>query len=989
LAALNCFTAGIAFTAQAPVDIPPHVPGELIVRFRAGARESDRSLARATVRGNRLKALRIVDGLEVIKLPAGLPVEAAIEQLRQNRDVLYAEPNFIVRTTATPNDQRFGELWGLLNFGQLGGTPGADIEATRAWDLSTGSSNVVVAVIDTGTDYNHGDLAANMFRNSTDCNQNGLDDDGNGHIDDCFGIDTYNGDSNPMDDHNHGTHVAGTIGAVGNNALGVVGVNWNVRLLACKFLGSQGSGTTSGAIACLEYVKLMKDRGANIVATNNSWGGGGFSQALYDAIDAHRQRGILFIAAAGNASNNNDEWVFYPAGFELPNIIAVAATDRFDQLAYFSNFGRTTVHLGAPGHEILSTTTTPAYSTFSGTSMATPHVAGVAALLKAQDPDRDWRAIKNLILAGGDDNAALAHTITGKRLNAFGALSCAGAPVFSRMKPKSTVVTGAVGVPVPMAALNIDCAAPNGSVEIAVSPTGERIALLDDGLHRDQAAGDGVYSGQFIPADFGTFNLSFPDGEVVTVLVPPPHLSVSPAEISFGSVIVGTARTGSFTVQNIGGGILSGTASTSPPFSIVEGASYELGPGDSRTVTVRFSPLSVGSFSATVSFTGGGGASRPVTGAGVICPSTSLTFGETKSGMLTAADCDALNGPGRFTDLYTFAGKAGQPIKILLQSADFYTYVKLRDPDGTTVAWSDSCPWGGRDSCIPSPGYGDGNYYLLKSGAYTIEATSYFAGATGAYAISLNPKPFTLTVNSAGTGTGYISLSGVYCGTSCTREYAPGTWLTLVASPESGSAFAGWSGACSGAGVCNLTMTGAKTVTANFIRPLQVGSAAPPKGEAGVRYDFDLPVTGGLPPYNVTLIGGALPPGLGLGSPKITGTPAQAASASFTVQITDRLGASVTKSYRMKILAPLEITTAELKPGTGGKTYKGRLRASGGEKSSHNWTLAGGSLPAGLTLSSSGTISGVPAEKGTFNATFQVTDSTGGSAQRALVLTIN
>src|SRR4029077_3549531 len=179
-----------------------------------------------------------------------------------------------------------------------GGTPAADIHAPEAWDITTGSSTVVVAMLDSGIDYTHPDLVANMFRNEADCNGNGIDDDGNGYVDDCYGIDLVNHDSDPMDDNQHGTHTAGTVGAAGNNGVGVVGVNWNVKLMPCKFLGASGSGSTAGAIACLDYVKMMKDRGVNIVATNNSWGGGGFSQALFDAIDMQRQRGILYIAAA-------------------------------------------------------------------------------------------------------------------------------------------------------------------------------------------------------------------------------------------------------------------------------------------------------------------------------------------------------------------------------------------------------------------------------------------------------------------------------------------------------------------------------------------------------------------------------------------------------------------------------------------------------------------------------------------------------------------
>ena len=265
----------------------------------------------------------------------GVSVKEAIDLYRQDPDVLYAEPNYILRTTLTPNDTRFGEMWGLNNIGQSGGTPDADIDAPEAWNHTTGSSDVIVAVIDSGVDYNHPDLSANMFRNTADCNNNGIDDDGNGYVDDCYGIDTRNNDSDPMDDNNHGTHVAGTIGAVGNNNRGVVGINWNVQIMACKFVNASGSGTTDDAIDCLEYVKTMKDRGFNIIATSNSWGGGEFSQALADAIESQRQSGMLFITAAGNGNFfglglNNDQTPFYPCNHYLPNVICVASTTRTD-----------------------------------------------------------------------------------------------------------------------------------------------------------------------------------------------------------------------------------------------------------------------------------------------------------------------------------------------------------------------------------------------------------------------------------------------------------------------------------------------------------------------------------------------------------------------------------------------------------------------------------------------------------------------------------
>ncbi len=507
-----------------PGDIHPgvsqkHVPDELLVRFKAGVSPKAKASAHAGVGAYPVEKFKIVEDLELVKLPAGMKPKDAIKFYRQHPDVLYAEPNYVVEALAIPNDASFSSLWGLNNTGQSGGTPDADIDAVQAWDLTTGSSNVVVAVIDTGIDYNHPDLLANVYSNTLDCNSNGIDDDGNGYVDDCHGMDFFNNDSDPMDDNNHGTHVSGTIGAVGNNGVGVAGVNWNVRILACKFLGAGGSGSTSGAIACLNYVATMKDLGVKIIATSNSWGGGGFSQALFDAIDAHRQRGILFIAAAGNSNLDNDTSLFYPASYYLPNVISVAATTRTDARASFSNFGSHTVHLGAPGSEILSTTPGNTYSTFSGTSMATPHVTGVAALLKAQDSTRDWKTIKNLILAGGDNISSLTNTITQKRLNAYGALTCLGSTVLSRLRPVGTTITSGAGAPIDLAALHINCANANGVVTVTVNPGGQTVTLLDDGVGPDQVAGDGIYSAQWTPPAQGIYTLTFPGGDVVTVQV--------------------------------------------------------------------------------------------------------------------------------------------------------------------------------------------------------------------------------------------------------------------------------------------------------------------------------------------------------------------------------------------------------------------------------------------------------------------------------------
>jgi len=500
-------------------DMPKYRPNEVLVRFRSGTAKASMDAVHSQVAAQVMKTFSRLAGLQLVRIGSETRVEDAIARYKQNPEVLYAEPNYILRALALPNDPRFGELWGLNNTGQSGGTVDADIDAPEAWDLTTGSSDVVVAVMDSGIDYNHQDLAANVFQNTADCNTNFVDDDGNGYIDDCHGIDTVNHDSNPMDDYGHGTHVSGTIGAVGDNSLGVVGINWNVKVLGCKFLDAHGEGDTAGAIECLDYVAMMKDRGVNIVATNNSWGGGPFEQSLLDAIDVQRQKGILFIAAAGNDGMDNDVSPEYPGSYNAPNVISVAATDRYDARPSFSHWGRRSVHLGAPGVAILSTLPGNTYGSHDGTSMATPHVTGVAALLKAQDPGRDWKAIKNLILAGGDDTISLSNTISQKRLNAYGAMTCSNSIVQSRLRPIGNSVTAGLGVPMHLAALNINCASPNGDVQVTADPGGQIVTLLDNGTGTDQEAGDGIYSGQWTPPGLGTYTLTFPGGDVVTVQV--------------------------------------------------------------------------------------------------------------------------------------------------------------------------------------------------------------------------------------------------------------------------------------------------------------------------------------------------------------------------------------------------------------------------------------------------------------------------------------
>ncbi len=390
----------------------------IILRFNASANNSTRQQVLRSAGCSEAKRYRLVPGLTLVNVQPGTSTDTALINLRNNSAVLYAEANTIVSAAAIPNDPRFSALYGLNNNAQTGGTDDADIDAPEAWDTQTGT-NIIVAVIDSGLDYNHEDIVGNVWSNPGEIANNRIDDDNNGYVDDIRGWDFANNDNNPFDDNDHGTHVSGTIAAVGNNGIGVTGVNWTAQIMPLKFLNARGSGSIADAISALDYAVMM---GARI--SNNSWGGGAFSQAMFDAIAAAQNSGHLFVAAAGNDGINTDITPAYPASYNLNNIISVAATDDDDALASFSNFGRNTVDLAAPGVSILSTTPRNTYSSFSGTSMATPHVAGAAALVLAEDITLNVVALKAALLDSVDLISALTGiSVTGGRLNASTALA--------------------------------------------------------------------------------------------------------------------------------------------------------------------------------------------------------------------------------------------------------------------------------------------------------------------------------------------------------------------------------------------------------------------------------------------------------------------------------------------------------------------------------------------------------------------------------------
>lgn len=415
------FLAAVSVLAESK----SYVEGELLVKFKSGTTSALASRVNEQIGARVLEDFADL-GWQRVKLPENLSVEQAAARYSLLEDVAIAQPNYYYHLLATPNDPQFtaAGMWGLTK-----------ISAPSAWDLTTGNSAVVIANIDTGMRYTHEDLAANMWTNSGEINGNNIDDDGNGFIDDFYGYDFFYNDSDPLDQNGHGTHTGGTLGAAGNNSLGVVGVNWNVRIMAVKIYSPSGTDSTSAMlINAYNYVRLMKNRGVNIRVTNNSYGGCGeacgYDQATKDALDAMGNVGILNVFAAGNDGQNVDNAPTtpgpgFPARYTSPSIISVANSTTTDARNTSSNVGVVSVDLAAPGSGILSTTngSNASYGSLTGTSMASPHVAGAAALLAAYNPNLSPASLKATLLNTVDILPVWSTLVkTGGRLNVDRAL---------------------------------------------------------------------------------------------------------------------------------------------------------------------------------------------------------------------------------------------------------------------------------------------------------------------------------------------------------------------------------------------------------------------------------------------------------------------------------------------------------------------------------------------------------------------------------------
>lgn len=583
------------------------VANEVLVKLRAGVRlEADGYI----VRTHDIRAARELDNRGLMHLRSGSKSAARlVEELKTDPDVEYVEPNYVVHTTAAgstpaaviPNDGLFPQEWGLRNTGQNGGLPNADIAATLAWSITTGTPAVVVGVVDTGLDYTHPDLSANVWTAPTAFTVQFGPGDSITCPAGSHGYDAIYNTCTPLDPNSHGTHVSGTIGAAGNNGLGVTGVNWTASLMGLRFLDATGSGTVANAVRAIEFAvqaKAALGSAANLRVLSNSWGGAGASQALLNAINDANTAGMLFVVAAGNNSANLDSTTFYPASYRTPNLIAVAATDSRDALASFSNYGRNSVDLGAPGVNIASTILNSNYATMSGTSMATPHVAGAAALVLAACTTLNTAGLRSALLNNVDAVAGLANTtITGGRLNVYKAVqSCAAGAT----PPKAT----------PGFTLNA------ASASVALTAGGASAATTIG------ATGTGGFTGVV------TLGVTGLPAGVTPKFTPASVAAGGTASLALTAAATAAAGTFKLTITGISG-TLSNTATVTLTVSAKPAFTLQITP---PTASVRRGAAALFAISATASGNFSGSISLSISG---LPANSSTTFSQAANGALT------------------------------------------------------------------------------------------------------------------------------------------------------------------------------------------------------------------------------------------------------------------------------------------------------------------------------------------------------------------
>ena len=885
------------------------VPDELIVGFRSSLAAGVQDAIVRQAGGTTAQRFRQIDAA-VVKAPSG-GLAGVTKALLADPRIQYVEPNSIVSVSATPNDPSYGQLWGMNNTGQTGGTPDADIDAPEAWDVATGSSSIVVGVTDSGIDFSHPDLAAQQWVNTGEnCGSSdpsipcadrtdGVDDDANGLVDDWRGWDWVSNDNNPFDDNSHGTHVAGTIGAVGNNGVGVVGVNWNVKIAALKFLNAAGNGSTAGAISATLY---SADEGIQV--SNNSWGGGGFSQALLNAIEYGAGRGMLFVAAAGNFNTNTDVSPHYPSSYGADVITAVAATEHNDLRWSSSNYGLTTVDLGAPGVSILSTVPGNGYALFSGTSMATPHVAGAAALIKAKFPGATHYGMKALIMRTVDPKASLnGLTVTGGRLNLNSAVSCSNAPKAVLLAPLDgfTVNTGqSFGIRV----LGANCATPAGIGNVSVTVNGTPVTMST------ASPDDGRYTGTFTPSSGGPLTVT---------------ATVTVGGATDVRTVTGTATGGGggdeYVCQDISDPWVDATGGTQLPLNFDDGFT----PVNLPFSFSYFGQAHAQAFVSTNGFltlgssAGAAAAQNPVIPSTVVPNGVIAPFWDDLNPGVGGAVYSSVTGtaPNRavhfeWFNVPHFVNVGAATLEVSLYETTNEIRFRYLDTEFGNIAFN-----AGRSATagVENQTGSDGTQYSRNA-----------ALLTNGKAISCTegdpppPPPLTITTTTLPGGTvGQPYSQSV----TATGGAAPYSWSVLsgslppgLALSPTGTPSATLSGTPTTQGTFNFTVQVTDTASATDTQALSITIAAAaaltitttslPGGSVGQAYSQSVTATGGTTPYSWSVVSGSLPPGLSLsptGTPSatISGTPTTAGTHNFTVQVTDNVAATDTQALSITV----------------------------------------------------------------------------------------
>jgi hypothetical protein len=643
--------ASLGAVAPAIAQNAPHANDRVLVRFVPGAASDKRSAARAAAAADLQTSYKIVPGLELLKVHKGRTVEQAIEKLRRNPNVLYAEPDYLVRPALKPSDPYFVNQWAMAN-----------IQAARAWEVTTGS-NVAVAIIDSGIDMTHPDLEQNIWTNPGEVAGNGIDDDRNGYVDDVHGWDFVGNDNDPSDSESpgHGTPVAGVVGARGNNGVGVAGINWRIKLVPLRFINEYGFGTTSGAISAFQYARTK-----GIRISNNSWGSSLNSQSMYDAIKSLQAIGHLAVCAAGNESSNTDFVPSYPASFNLDNVISVAAINSNETLVGYSNYGSKSVDLGAPGYSVVTTTSGGATAYLEGTSIATPHVTGAAAMLLGLNPAWSYGQIRSAILNTARPIAALSgKTVTGGTLDLNAAVrSAVVLPTYTVSPTSLDYGEQPVGSP---SDARIVTLTNTGTLAVRIASIGvttNQFGVTHDCPESVSAGATCAISVVFKPTSGGaktaTLDITGAGGaDVASVALSGsglrPVFTLAPGMLDFGALPAGeTSTPQTITLTNTGTVALPIQWVSQPhQFAVTHNCGASVAPGAGCAIDVVFKPTLGGGSTSTLYVQGGNDAasqSVSLKGTGVAPKYTrapsALDFGEVALGVVSPAQTVSLTNTG-------------------------------------------------------------------------------------------------------------------------------------------------------------------------------------------------------------------------------------------------------------------------------------------------------------------------------------------------------